>query len=173
MSHGGCEEPPQAPDLVPACAKHWEARGTRRGAGQTVSALQRKGCITHLGTRLLRAQVTPPPVPSPLTTSRQDRGQGGGLSFILRPQQVETEEAAAVFPRVFPDGAGREGRWRDGVGRQKAEAASQGSTGLGGFRPRPRTASCPRPSREAWEEGTDSLGWGWDVTILKFCVSQK
>lgn len=61
MSHGGCEEPPQAPDLVPACAKHWEARGTRRGAGQAVSALQRKGCITHLGTRLLRAQVTPPP----------------------------------------------------------------------------------------------------------------
>ena len=102
------------------------------------------------------------PVPSPLTTSRQDRGQGGGLSFILRPQQVETEEAAAVFPRVFPDGAGQEGRWGDGVGRQKAEAASQGSTGLGGFRPRPRTASCPRPSREAWEEGTDSLGWGWE-----------
>lgn len=115
MSHGGREGPPQAPDLVPARAKHWEARGTRRGAGQTVSAPQRKGCVTdpstHLGTRLLRAQDTPPPVPSPLTTRRQDRGQGGRLSFILRPQQVEMEQRRPLSSRrVFPDGAGREGR---------------------------------------------------------------
>lgn len=111
MSHGGREGPPQAPDLVPARAKHWEARGTKRGVGQTVSAPQRKGCVTHLSTRLLRAQVTPPPVPSPLTTRRQDRGQGGRLSFILRPQQVEMEQRRPLSSRrVFPDGAGREGR---------------------------------------------------------------
>lgn len=133
MSHGGCEGPPQAPDLVPARAKHWEARGTKRGVGQTVSAPQRKGCVTHLSTRLLRAQVTPPPVPSPLTTRRQDRGQGGGLSFILRPQRVETEEAATVFPACVPGRGwmgGKVGRW---CGQAEGWGSLAGQHGLGGF----------------------------------------
>ena len=73
-------------------------------------------------------------VPSPLTTRRQDRGQGGGLSFILRPQQVETEQRRLLSSRcVFLDGAGREGRWGDGAAQAEGWGSLPGQHVLGGL----------------------------------------
>lgn len=102
--------------------------------------------------------------PEARAAARGDRtgARVAGSASSSGPSGWRRKRRPLCSQRVFPDGAGREGRWGDGVGRQKAGAASQGSTGLGGFRPRPRTASCPRPSREAWQEGTDSLGRGWE-----------
>lgn len=73
-------------------------------------------------------------VPSPLTTRRQDRGQGGGLSFILRPRRVETEQRQLLSSRcVFPDRAGRERRWGDGAAQAEGWGSLPGQHGLGGL----------------------------------------
>lgn len=133
MSHGRCQRPPQALDVAPARAKHWEADGTRSTWGRRrflgsdcLDSSKEEPCnqpqyppqheVPERG-----AQDSPSPRSHPqLTTRRQDRGQRGGLSFILKPQWV-----ASLRQR-------RRGSDGDGTGRQAGSCSPPSRTGLDG-----------------------------------------